>query len=455
MAAKYGPIVRFRMPGRDRDTVLITDADMIAETLRSDGPMPRRDGIPTWNHFRQKNNVPLGVALENGDEWKRIRSAIQTPIFPPKSAHAYCPAIDPATVQVMDVLENGMRRAGPRALAGEDPIAMEDMTMRWSIDAITAIVLGQRLGALDADPNPLAREMIRAAIAMNATTGPVFMLPEFVWRNRLTAIAREHFDAMQTIMDLTTRLMNTTLTELAQDPAKLEGSFLAQVLKRDATITRAEMLSTTVDLMFAGIDTTSRTLLHLMNMLGRHPDVQTKLRSEIFAVVGADPNTQLDATHLAKFKYMKNVIKEAMRTFMVIPIGARNLVHDAVIGGYTIPEGTHMMLGIQAMADNPKYFAYPDQFNPDRWNSKDIHPFASLPFGFGPRMCVGRRIAEMEMAVYVAHLLRRFEVMPAPAPKDIIYSIFMYSKDPVPLKFRLLNKTTVALASSSSSSMEA
>ncbi|KAJ3363768.1 hypothetical protein GGF31_000702 [Allomyces arbusculus] len=378
----------------------------------------------------------MGLMLDDGEVWKRLRSAVQTPIFPPKNAHSYCSTINPATAQAMDVIEDGLRRAGPRTFAGENLFGMEEITMRCRDDHH----LGQRLGALDAEPNPLALVMIRANNSAVNTTGPVFIMPAFVWRNQLTPAAREHFKAIKTITDLAMRIM-TTLTECARDPAKLQGTFLGHVLQRDATITHDEMLATAVDLLFAGIDTTARSLLNIMDVLGRHPDVQAKLRDEIDAVVRTDPAVAVNAAHLAQLKHLKNVIKEAMRLYMIVPVNARILPRDAVVGGHLLPQGTEVLLGSQAIAHKAKYFADPLAFNPDRWESKDIHPFASLQFGFGPRMCVGRRIAEMEMSVFLAHLLRRFEIMPAPAPKEILYNVLLSSAGPMPLKFRPLGAT--------------
>ncbi|KAJ3363259.1 hypothetical protein GGF32_004525 [Allomyces javanicus] len=444
IAAKYGPIVRLRMPGSDKDTVFITDADAVADALRNEGPMPERRVLPSWVYFRAQNKLPLGVPLENGEEWKRLRSAIQTPIFPPKNAFAYCPTLGPPTVQVMGMIESELRRAGPRALAGEELFVVDNLVMRWSIEAVSGIVLGQKLGALDDEPNPFTLDMITAVNTVFASTGPIFNMPEFVWRNQLTSSAREHFKALQRLMDLTNEIMSTTLTESIKDPAKLQGTFLGHVLERDATLTRDEMLTTAVDLLFAGIDTTSRTLLNIMNLLSRHPEAQNKLRDEIVTVVGTDPDAHLDASHLVKLKYMKNVIKESMRLYAIISSNSRFLPRDTNVGGYTIPAGTEVMFGVEVMSHDPKYFANPKSFNPDRWDAKDIHPFASLPFGFGPRMCIGRRIAEMEMTVFLAHLLRRFEIMPSPPPSDLVFNLFIVNEKPMPLKFRPLRNSTAA-----------
>ncbi|KNE67491.1 hypothetical protein AMAG_11951 [Allomyces macrogynus ATCC 38327] len=449
IAAKYGPIVRLRTPGSDKDTIFITDADAVADALRNEGPMPERRALPSWAYFRAQNKLPLGVPLENGEEWKRLRSAIQTPIFPPKNAFAYCPTLGPPTVQVMGLIENELRCAGPQALAGEELVAMDNLVMRWSIeDTLTFSTLCApfKLGALDDEPNPFTMDMIKAVNTVFASTGPILNMPEFVWRNQLTSSTREHFKALQRLMDLTNKIMSTTLSESTKDPAKLQGTFLGHVLQRDATLTRDEMLTTAVDLLFAGIDTTSRTLLNIMNLLSRHPEAQTKLRNEIIAVVGADPDVHLDASHLAKLKYMKNVIKESMRLYAIISSNSRFLPRDTVVGGYMIPAGTEVLFGIEVMSHDPKYFADPESFNPDRWGAKDIHPFASLPFGFGPRMCVGRRIAEMEMTVFLAHLLRKFEIMPSPPPTDLVFNLVIANEKPMPLKFRPLGNSTAEAA---------
>ncbi|KAJ3360858.1 hypothetical protein GGF31_002619 [Allomyces arbusculus] len=90
--------------------------------------------------------------------------------------------------------------------------------------AVSEVIIGQRLDALDANPNPLARDMVRTVNAMGETTGPVVTLPTFVWRNQLTRTAFEHLAAMVEMMDVTRALMDTTLTDCARDPAKLQDT---------------------------------------------------------------------------------------------------------------------------------------------------------------------------------------------------------------------------------------
>ncbi|KAJ3370516.1 hypothetical protein GGF31_004107 [Allomyces arbusculus] len=438
LVAEYGPIMRLRMPGADQDSIITADADMTADVFRADGPTPERMAPPTWDYFRKRNDLPAGIVMEQGDEWKRLRSAIQSPIFPPKSAHAFCSKVDQITAQAMDVMERELRRAGPEVLEGKKTVALEDLVVRWSIESVSKIVLGQTLGALNDPPNPVAREMVDAFYGVLSTTTPVLLHPEFAWRMELTPAVRTHFKAMQASMDLTAKFMATTFTECAADPSKLDGTFLGHVLRRDATLTRDEMLASAVDILMAGFDTTKYAVLFTLNLLGRHPNVQAKLRDEIVAVVGADPSAPVTEAHLAQFKYLKNVIKESLRVYSIAPVLSRFAPCDTVVGGYAVPKGTEILMAMEVTSRSDRYFTNPDEFVPERWDGKDVHPFASLPFSFGSRSCVGRRLAEMEMTVFLAHFLRRFEILPAPAPDKIVFNMVLMNEDPIPLQLRPL-----------------
>ncbi|KNE72284.1 hypothetical protein AMAG_16773 [Allomyces macrogynus ATCC 38327] len=135
-SGNYGPIMCLRMPGANQDSIIIADADMTADVLRANGPTPKRLAPPTWDYLRKRHKLPAGIVITSrswpsgwptvfalivdrilpcgpnrqGEEWKRLRSAIQPPIFPPKNAHAYCSKVDQITAQALDVMERAMSR---------------------------------------------------------------------------------------------------------------------------------------------------------------------------------------------------------------------------------------------------------------------------------------------------------------------------------------------------------
>lgn len=114
--------------------------------------------------------------------------------------------------------------------------------------------------------------------------------------------------------------------------------------------------------------------------------------------------------------YLRAVIKEAMRYY---PNGSGSLrcpTQDVVLSGYKIPKGSSVIMNFNCLVKDDDFFPEANKFLPERWlrdeNNKKIKldPFSYLPFGVGPRICVGKRLAELEMEIILMKLLRNFEV---------------------------------------------
>lgn len=168
-----------------------------------------------------------------------------------------------------------------------------------------------------------------------------------------------------------------------------------------------------------------------MYQLANHPDKQLKLQEELDRVM-PDPTKPLTKQQLEDMRYLRACIKETMRVMPILIGNARTTVKDMVIGGYQIPSGTMVSMSAQQVTSNEAYFPRAREFLPERWLPgaddaiKSTHPFAFLPFGFGPRMCVGRRFADLEIETLLARVFRNFSMEwnrpPAKATFRIIYS---------------------------------
>ncbi|XP_004692468.1 PREDICTED: 25-hydroxyvitamin D-1 alpha hydroxylase, mitochondrial [Condylura cristata] len=168
------------------------------------------------------------------------------------------------------------------------------------------------------------------------------------------------------------------------------------------------------ELLLAGVDTVSSTLSWALYELSRHPEVQAALHAEIAAALG--PGSHPPPTALSQLPLLKAVVKEVLRLYPVVPGNSRVLGRDVRVGDYTIPKNTLVTLCHYAMSRDPAQFPEPDSFRPARWLGEGPapHPFASLPFGFGKRSCMGRRLAELELHMALAQILVHFEVRPEP-----------------------------------------
>lgn len=112
---------------------------------------------------------------------------------------------------------------------------------------------------------------------------------------------------------------------------------------------------------------------------------------------------------LNQVPYLKACIKESLRLSPIAFGNLRTMVNDVIIGGYKIPKDVHVIGAHSIISRKPEHFPKEEEFIPERWlrsntgplSSANAHPFAYMPFGFGPRTCIGRRFAELEMTTLV------------------------------------------------------
>ncbi|MBN3314052.1 CP11A protein, partial [Atractosteus spatula] len=163
-----------------------------------------------------------------------------------------------------------------------------------------------------------------------------------------------------------------------------------------------DIKASVTELMAGGVDTTSITLLWTLYELARHPGLQEELRAEIQA---ARASSDGDITQMLKaVPLVKGALKETLRLHPVAVSLQRYITKDIVIQNYHIPSGTLVQLGLYAMGRSPHVFPRPEQYQPSRWLRGEQSYFRSLGFGFGPRQCLGRRIAETEMQLFLIHV---------------------------------------------------
>lgn len=172
----------------------------------------------------------------------------------------------------------------------------------------------------------------------------------------------------------------------------------------DDTALRDEM----VTLFVGGTDTTSITLSWLWYVFYRYPEVAAKVRAEVEEVLGGREPSFED---LAKLSYTKRVIQETMRCYTLVLQIPRVAARDDIIDGYRIRAGETILVSPHALHMSPAFWDRPVQFDPDRFlpeRSEGRPRFAYLPFGGGPRQCIGNLLAMMEMQIVLAVVLPRF-----------------------------------------------
>lgn len=404
---KYGKIVKETVAGAT--VVHLFDPDYIRTVFQAEGKLPHVAPLmETTQMYRQQKGLALGLGNTNGEEWYRLRSAVQQMMMRPKAVTVYLPLVE----NVADAFIQRLKKI--RVESNLIPNLRNEIS-KWNVQSAAATVFEMDLDCLNARPNSEVQRMIDANTEMFQLTAYLkFRIPFHKWFKtptwkRLVEAEECIVKTSQKYLDETVGKMRAMLDmdELEEDNYK----FIYYLLSRKE-LTQKDISIICLSLFGDGLGTTSPTLASNLYCLAKYRDVQDKIYEEIKRVVPS--SGPITADMINNMSYLKAFVKEAFRFF---PIGldvARIPQQNLVIGGYQIPAGTHLELNNFVMFKDPKYFEDPERFMPERWlrdgSAKDIHPFILTPFGHGPRMCAGRRFAEQEMYVVITKILQNFRL---------------------------------------------
>lgn len=147
--------------------------------------------------------------------------------------------------------------------------------------------------------------------------------------------------------------------------------------------------------------------------IAKNQEKQEKLRKTILEILPNESDC-LNEENMKNLPYLRACIKEALRLYPVISGMSRQAGSDMILSGYQIPKGTNVICWPQLFYRDEKYFQNPNDFIPERWIRNDTwnKQFQSyfMPFGFGLRACIGKRIANMEMECLLTNLIRNYKI---------------------------------------------
>lgn len=141
--------------------------------------------------------------------------------------------------------------------------------------------------------------------------------------------------------------------------------------------------------------------------------------------------------------YLRACIKESLRLHPVVPANFRSAGNNIVLSAYNVPKGTDIVMPSQILQRESKHYVNPDEFIPERWLKTSIlyhtkDPFIFLPFGFGPRACIGKRISEQELEIALITVLRNFKIEYNQEIKDPFITNFINVPN-IPLNFKFID----------------
>ncbi len=184
------------------------------------------------------------------------------------------------------------------------------------------------------------------------------------------------------------------------------------------SMTDEEIVDNLLTFIAAGHETTALGLAWTLHLLSRNPEVEARLQAEIDAVTGG---AEVTPEHLQRMDYARQVFSEAMRLYPPAPMISRQTTEDVDLGGLSLKAGEVVIIPIYALHRHKLLWSEPERFDPDRFAPEAVaarHRFAFMPFGGGPRVCIGNGFAMQEAVAVLAVLLQRLRVRPVADAAD-------------------------------------
>ncbi|XP_013394381.1 cytochrome P450 3A41 [Lingula anatina] len=400
--------------------IIISDTDMVKEV------MVKQANIFTDRNVDEATTIsPIdrSVFVVKGEYWKQMRSTMTPTFSSGKLRH-----MEKMINKCAETLVSNLTK---KAKAGES--FDNNIWGCFTMDVISATAFGIEVDSLN-NPNhpfvvnanrlnnvgfgnpliviffffPRLMKFLEPILpyipGINAFAGPVQYfgkITEDLLKEREQAKEGHFNDFLQ----LMSNAHNMATSELAEDEKEV-GKWKKKALTTD------EIAGNGMLFFSAGFSTTNDTLGFITYLLATHPEVQQRLVQEIDDVLqGAEPTYD----NVSKLTYLEQVINESMRLY---PVGIRVdrvANQDTTVNGLFIPKGTAVVIPIYPIHLDPENYPEPEKFDPERFTPEakaKRNPYTYMPFGMGPRNCIGMRLALLEMKIVLVKVLQRVTFKP-------------------------------------------
>lgn len=393
----HGDVVQLRLLGPMR-MFLISHPDDIEYVLKKNS----RNFLVKRPSLHLEAMMGDGLTMSNGDLWLSQRRLMQ-PAFHRQKIEGMAAATGRQIAERIRHWGEG----GPIDLAAE----MEQL----SLQALLAALFGSGINEAEARRIAHAVELVLRV----AGRGMFLEVPPFVPTPENLRVKRALSDLTRVILGLIEQRRGAPDGERRHDLLSL----LLEARDDDAKgMSEQQLRDEVTSVLVAGYESTAVTLTWTFYLLSQHPDVEQKLRDEIQSVLGGRAPELAD---LARLEYVRRVLHESMRCYPAFWAMTRETVADDEIGGHAIPAGSLVVVSPFVTHKHPEFWEDPDRFDPDRFSeerSAGRHRYAYLPFGAGPRVCIGERQAMLVLQLSLVAILQRYHLDPVPGQRIEIHT---------------------------------
>ena len=413
-AAEFGEIVEFPIPRQP--VFFVNDPDAVARVLQGNH---RAYGKGTIQYRSLALVTGEGLLVSDGESWRRARHLVQ-PAF-------HASTMDALGGQVANALGrlNGRWDAQPAGAV----VDVDEAMMR-----VTLEIVGQALFSTDLAPDAadLVHAVSSALDVVVARARTPIPLPGWL----PTASNRRLTGSLRTL-DRAVAAMVADHRAPGRARADLLGLLLAATDGLDGTgLSAQQVRDEVITLVVAGHETVASALTWALWLVAGDPDVARQLAAEADRVLGDRPPAAED---FAALLYTRQVIDEALRLYPPAWVVSRRVLADDVLAGSPVPAGALIIVSPYTLHRHPDVWEEPEVFDPDRFapdRRADAVRRGYLPFGAGPRLCVGRDFALLESTLVLAAVAARYAMERLPGAVQLDPSVTLRPKSGLPMRLR-------------------
>lgn len=388
-ADAYGPI-SFHRTDAGESVFMVSTAELAAEVLSSGED--RFTKHETADDYMLTPLLGEGLLTSHGEEWRRQREITQ-PMFQRHRIEAFGP-------QIVESARALARRWSE--LPGDQPIQVDLDLTALALEVVALAIVGGDLSGVGQGFG-LAVDAVNAAMSHGN--------PDDTPDDPVVLAHYADFGRAKGLIERIVTLLIDARKMLGR-PADGPTDLLTVLLETVDPVTGAplsdeELRAQVMTMVMAGHETTAKALTWSLYLLSQHPEVAAQVRDELSTVLDGRDATIADLPQLA---ITRSVIQEAMRLYPPIWVISRRVVHDDSLAGYDVPAGSLVCVSPWVLHHSPRYWNEPERFDPARFRTESgPAPFTYIPFGGGPRVCIGRGFALIEAQLVLATLCQHLE----------------------------------------------
>ncbi|GMP67911.1 hypothetical protein CsSME_00027732 [Camellia sinensis var. sinensis] len=350
-----------------------------------------------------------GLIPADGEIWRVRRRAI-VPALHQKYVAAMISLFGKATDRLCQKLD--------AAASNREDVEMESLFSRLTLDIIGKALFNYDFDSLTNDTGIVEAvyTVLREAEDRSVAPLPYWDIPIFKdispQQKRVTAALKLINETLDDLIAMCKRMVEEEELQFHEEYMnEQDPSILHFLLASGDDVSSKQLRDDLMTMLIAGHETSAAVLTWTFYLLSKEPSVMSKLQNEVDSVLGDRFPTIED---MKKLKYTTRVINESLRLYPQPPVLIRRSLEDDILGKYPIKRDEDIFISVWNLHRCPNHWKDADKFNPERWPLDGPNPnetnqnFSYLPFGGGPRKCVGDMFATFENVVAVTMLVRRF-----------------------------------------------